>query len=108
MNRLLFLSIFMFKSYWRKTKFITQFVMLALIIGVLLNPNYAPYTYDYIVLVRNCYFIIFGFITSFHISKLNYNREIYVLLNRVKRSWFYFSSILTCIFIVIPPLYNFN
>lgn len=99
-SRLLYLVIFLFKSYWRKTRFIIQFAILALIMGFLLNLNYAPYTYDYVVLVKNAYFIVFGLITSFHLSKLNYNREIYVLLNRVKRKWFYLSSIITSLFIV--------
>jgi hypothetical protein len=68
--------------------------------GILLNPSYRPYTYEYIVLVKNAFLVIFGLGTSFQLSKLTYSRELYVVLNRVKRSWFYFASLLTSILIV--------
>ncbi len=93
MVRMVYLLLFLIKNYWRRTHFILQFFTIALFCGYLLDYRYAPYSYDYVVLVKNIALIIVALITTFQLNKINYDRSIYVLLNRVTRRDFYLVSI---------------
>ena len=101
MFRLIYLISFLIKNYWRKTHFVIQFFILAVVSGYLFDPRYAPYSYQYIVLVKNITMIIISYLTVYQLNKKSYNRSIYVLLNRVKRSWYYLGSVFSSAIIVL-------
>ncbi|HLV08732.1 MAG TPA: hypothetical protein VKY40_00840 [Halanaerobiales bacterium] len=101
MSRMVYLVIFLAKNYWRRSNFLLQFLILAMVCGYFIDPGYAPYSYDYIVLIKNFALIIIAFITTFQMNKINYDRSIYVLLTRVKRKFYYLSAVLSSFIIVL-------
>ena len=100
-NRLIYLVFFLIKNYWRKTNFLFQFLIFAIVCGYFIDPRYAPYSYDYIILIKNFLLIIIVLITTYQMNKINYNRTIYVLLNRVKRKLYYISAAFSAFIIVL-------
>lgn len=101
MNRILYLIFFIIKNYWRKNNFIFQFLVFTVVCGYFMDPRYAPYNYDFIVLVKNLLLVFISFITIFQMNKINYNRSIYVLLNRVKRKFYYIANSISAFIIVL-------
>lgn len=95
------LSFFLLNNYWRKTRFILQFTVFCIIVGFLIDPRWAPYTYKYIVLVKNVYLVIVGYITVLQFSKLTYNRSLSILLTRSRRYSLYLASCSGSIMIVL-------
>mgnify|MGYP006297581563 CR=1 FL=1 len=101
MNRMIYLVIFLIKNYWRKTNFIFQFLIFAIVCGYFIDPRYAPYSHNFIILIKNFLLIIIALITTFQMNKINYDRSIYVLLNRVKRKLYYISTAISAFVIVL-------
>ncbi len=101
MNRMIYLVIFLIKNYWRKTNFIFQFLIYAIVCGYFIDPRYAPYSHNFIILIKNFLLIIIALITTFQMNKINYDRSIYVLLNRVKRKFYYISTVISAFIIVL-------
>ena len=99
-NRMMYLVVFLIKNYWRKTNFIFQFLIFAIVCGYFIDPRYSPYSHDFIILTKNSLLIIITLITTYQMNKINYNRTIYVLLNRVKRK-FYYTSVAISVFIIV-------
>lgn len=87
----LYLYLFLIKSYYRQTHFIIQIVLLATIAGLFLDPRYAPYTYEYCILVINTSIILLSFITGQQLIDGTYNRSLLLLLNRVSRRSLYLA-----------------
>lgn len=101
MIRRIYLVVFLIKNYWRKTNFIFQFLIFAIVCGYFIDPRYAPYSYDFIILIKNFLLIIIALLTTFQMNKINYNRSIYVILNRMKRKYYYISNVISAFIIVL-------
>ena len=100
-NRLIYLVFFLIKNYWRKTNFLFQFLIFAIVCGYFIDPRYAPYSHNFVILIKNFLLIIIALITTYQMNKINYNRTIYVLLNRVKRKFYYTSTAISVFIIVL-------
>ena len=101
MHGLFYLSIFIFRDYNRRFRLIIQFSILVIVIGLFFNYHYAPYSYHYIALGKSIFLMIISLLTTYQLSKSNYNRRLYILLSRVSRKKLSLSLILVAFIIVV-------
>lgn len=97
MNRYVYGMIFLIKNYWRQTHLILEWVLLGIWVGIIFDPNYAPYSSDYVLMMKNIFYIILGVVLSIRFIKITYQEPLAVVLNRLSRVEYYLISALTCL-----------
>ena len=100
MNRFVSLVSFMIRSYWRRSYGLLHGVILGVTCGIFLDPRYAPYSYEYLVLERNFLMIVLSLITR-QLINTAYARSLYVILSRVRRRDYYGASVVAAVLITL-------
>lgn len=101
MKRLVYLVRFLLTYYWRTTRLALEAVIFAgVFIGVIFDWRWAPYSYEYVVMARSIFLLIFGTLVTFRLSKVQYSGQLTVLLTRVSRQGFYLASVLATLVVV--------